>query len=631
MTKKESNSFFFEGEKSPLNFLDGDDEEDKIDLKKLHGILSNSMPKIEEDEDKDLNNLTSVSETDKVFEGEEKNESKKSKECDEIEDELNETSLTAKNSDAGEEKELKGFENFLEKNSPNQCVKSSNSNNNINHLNLNNINISNINIKNEIENKPVDENINIKSEIENEDENINIINNNGQNILNANQLLSNDLKNENKKEVYSQEKNEIFRKKFNSNLYHKKSKSPIFSIHKIKKRSRKVKMLRKKRGIHINRKKDADSIRRKIKTYFHNYLLNLLNTKINKIKFNKIYEFCSHFNRERNKKIINKYLKLNNKFTSTVNIKVNRTILSKKIGDILRTEPISSKYKAYDLKNNCHLTNYILSLKSCSEIHKILDCSYSQIFYEYLHSSYFHTTLKKLKEKDGEPYMNQFKNVSENFINYYNLTQPKNEGKENRFFKDKKIKEKENKSNTLLNNSNSFLEKSDILPGLDFNCDLKLNKKICVFSNSSLSFSNDLSFQEDLKNIFGKNLISEEKEVNKTPVEENKNNENISLSINNFENSFNQFHGFLNEKYLKFQYKIDNINNLVNLYPKNKVNYQKSTNIFNNEFNHYNYNSSSLFDNHSIELLKKPSNEFSKSDETEYNSLKYNSNKEKKM
>lgn len=77
MSKKETNSFIFEEEKIPCDFFDEDDEEDKNEIKKFHEVLTNSSHKMEEDDDnKDLNNITSVSETDKVYVGEVKDETK---------------------------------------------------------------------------------------------------------------------------------------------------------------------------------------------------------------------------------------------------------------------------------------------------------------------------------------------------------------------------------------------------------------------------------------------------------------------------------------------------------------------------------------------------------------------------
>ena len=150
MSKKETNSFIFEGEKIQCDFFDEDNEEDKIEIKKFHNILTNSSPKIEEDDDnKDLNNITSVSETDKVYLGEVKDDTKKSQDSAyEIEDELNETSLTNKNSVVEEEKNPKDLDEILE----NNIINKNNDNNNIlkNQIEINNLGKNNLNISNQI-------------------------------------------------------------------------------------------------------------------------------------------------------------------------------------------------------------------------------------------------------------------------------------------------------------------------------------------------------------------------------------------------------------------------------------------------------------------------------------------------
>ena len=80
---------------------------------------------------------------------------------------------------------------------------------------------------------------------------------------------------------------------------------------------------------------------------------------------------------------INKFLKFDNKFTTNVSINLNRSLLLKKIYQILIEEPISSKYKAFHLKNNSYLTKYLLSLKAIPNIHKILNSTYEDCYKEW--------------------------------------------------------------------------------------------------------------------------------------------------------------------------------------------------------------------------------------------------------
>ena len=408
--KKETNSFIFEGEKIKFDFFDEENEEDKIEMKKLKNILSNSENNIEQEEDdnKDLNNITSVSDTDKVYVGEVKDGTKKSQESEyEIEDELNETSLTNKKCD----EEPKELEEIINNKNNNETIKNEELNKNAK-INLNNQNKILNNIK--------------------QDEDF---------MLNKNNNEKNNNNNKNKN----------------------KNKNRIFIIKKIKLRSKKIQLLRKKKGLHIIRKKDSDTIRKKIKTYFHNYILDLLNSKIKKLNIEKrINEHEQIISKEKiNYKKVKKFLKFNNKFTTNVSINNNRNLLSKKLSYILKNEPISSKYKAYDLKNNYYLTNYLLSLKIDSDIHRVLDLTYMELFNAFIKSINFKNILKKIKNKDGEIYMNKFKYESNNYISYFKNTRAKKisriEYNKKIHYKDK-IKDRNKPKNTksiLINNLNN--------------------------------------------------------------------------------------------------------------------------------------------------------------------------------
>ena len=103
----------------------------------------------------------------------------------------------------------------------------------------------------------------------------------------------------------------------------------MFLIRKIKKRSKKVQFLRKKKGIHLIRKKDSDIIRKKVKTYFHNYLIDKLNNEIKSINWKKVSFHLENniLSQKVKKKRINKFLKFNNKFTTNVSININRNLL----------------------------------------------------------------------------------------------------------------------------------------------------------------------------------------------------------------------------------------------------------------------------------------------------------------
>ena len=370
-------------EKIKGNLFDEDNEEDTNELKKIQSLLSQSKENIEENDDNnnDLNNKTNVSDRDNIYENELK-DANKSKENNNDENELSETYLTNKNSCDGEENSQLKSEDNIE----------------INKLNKNN----NINLfKNEIE-------LNINK-------NINI--NNPKQILNKNILDS--------QEYLLNEKEEL--EKENQKI-EKKKKHPIFLIRKINKRSKKIQFLRKKKGIHLIRKKDSDIIRKKIKTYFHNYLIDKLNFEIKIINWKKfVFDLNDNlFPKKVKKKKVNKFLKFNNKFTTNVSINLNRNLLLKKIYQILIEQPISTKYKAFHLKNNSYLTKYLLSLKTIPNIHKILNSTYEDFYKEFLKSPHFQKILEHIKKKDGMFYLNNFKKVSFNLISFYKKGRQKN-------------------------------------------------------------------------------------------------------------------------------------------------------------------------------------------------------------
>ena len=575
MSKNEANSFIFEGEKMKYNFFDEDNEEDKNELKNLHNILTNSSDKKEEDDDnKDLNNITSVSETDEVYVGEVKDATKKSQESGyEIEDELNETSLTNKNSDEEEEKNEKNpkdEDDIIE-------------NNNI--LNKNSNNMENL-IKNE-----------------NELNGINKINKNNKN--NQNQLLKDNNNEGDKTKNKTKHKKEKHKKK-------NRNKSPIFLIKKIKKRSKMIQLLRKKKGLHIIRKKDSDTIRRKIKTYFHNYLLDLLNSKIKKINIKKeTYNLDGIIiGKKSNKKKVNRFLKFNNKFTTNVTINSNKSLLLKKISHILSIEPISSKYKAYDLKNNCYLTKYLLALTSYSEIHTILNFTYMESYNEFLNSEKYKNILKKIKIRDGEDYMTKFQNVSNNFISYFTNAkpkkEPKNEIKKKIFVKDKHKKEMNDKDK---DKNKEKINLSDI-SGNDFINNSIINNESYKFKSIQemlnivpVNSNNNMSLVEDFHDF----LNHEEKEEKEIDYN-NDINQEFGLIQNFNENSFYIENGNSFIKKDKLFLK-DNFKNLWT--NKNLDSFEKNnlSDIIDNDFMLKNSNYQEEEED-SMAICKKPTNEY---------------------
>jgi hypothetical protein len=235
MSKKGKNTHF--PEKIKGNLFDVDNEEDISELKNINSLLSHSKESLMENDDNnnDLNNRTNVSDRDNISENEKKEDTTlKSRE-----------NILEENENDNSEIFLKD-KNFLVEDIDSQ-LKSDDEKFEINEINKNiNINL----FINDIESK-INKNINIENKI------------NKSNFNNKDSLLT--------------EKKEAVKENLSNE---QKRKSPIFFIRKIKKRSKRIQFLRKKKGIHLKRKNNADIIRKKIKTYFHNYLIYKLNKEI---------------------------------------------------------------------------------------------------------------------------------------------------------------------------------------------------------------------------------------------------------------------------------------------------------------------------------------------------------------
>ena len=287
MSKKGKNTHF--PEKIKGNLFDVDNEEDISELKNINSLLSHSKESLMENDDNnnDLNNRTNVSDRDNISENEKKEDTTlKSRE-----------NILEENENGNSEIVLKD-KNFLVEDIDSQ-LKSDDEKFEINEINKNiNINL----FINDIKSK-INKNINIENKI------------NKSNFNNKDSLLT--------------EKKEAVKENLSNE---QKRKSPIFFIRKIKKRSKRIQFLRKKKGIHLKRKNNADIIRKKIKTYFHNYLIYKLNKEIKISNWKKLsINLESHFRLKKvKKKKINKFLKFNNKFTTNVSINLNKKLLLKK-------------------------------------------------------------------------------------------------------------------------------------------------------------------------------------------------------------------------------------------------------------------------------------------------------------
>ena len=170
-------------------------------------------------------------------------------------------------------------------------------------------------------------------------------------------------------------------------------------------------------------------------------------------------------------------MKLNNHLTSTVSINLNKKLIERKIGNILRYEPISSKYKTYDYQNNTKLVNLILK-KNDVEINSILNMKYKDLFSIFLNSQCYKNLLEKLRKKEGENYVKLFDETGKNFVFYFMFTEPKND-------KNNKLKNKNKFDNDLKNDETSFISNEKYFQDNSFvyNCineDNEMQYEFCV-------------------------------------------------------------------------------------------------------------------------------------------------------
>lgn len=288
-------------------------------------------------------------------------------------------------------------------------------------------------------------------------------------------------------------------------------------------------------------------------------------------------------------------------------------------------EPISSKYKAYDLKNNYYLTKYLLSLKIVSNIHQILNMTYMELYNEFIKSSNFKNILKKVKNRDGEIYMNKFKNVSNNYIAYFNNTiskkEPKCEINKKIFYKDKsKNNDKSKKKKKLLNGSNNK----------SINRELSSNENINEMPNIS-HVNNNMSLIEDFQDFIGNRsfLSIEEKSLYEL--------DHKIFNINNERN--NKYLDFINDFHNENNYIKKSNEYFIDSFEKEqKINENKFWTEKKDEFSFDKNNLSEIANDgfiqeenkymleDSIFISKKRTYEFSNTNESEYTSMKFNDN-----
>ena len=149
-----------------------------------------------------------------------------------------------------------------------------------------------------------------------------------------------------------------------------------------------------------------DNIKRRIKTLFNKYIIELLNNLI-KQKFQK-YKM--------------KFVKLNKRINEDLGIEYNRNLLNKSIRDII--VDISKRYSNTETNKEC--IKFIEEKKDNEEIINILNMTYKELYNIYLKSTKinskdnsFESHKEKLQKLYGKEYLDKFIENAKNFLEYF--------------------------------------------------------------------------------------------------------------------------------------------------------------------------------------------------------------------
>ena len=177
-------------------------------------------------------------------------------------------------------------------------------------------------------------------------------------------------------------------------------------------------LLKKKRGrktyktdYKVHDRDSPDNIKRKVKTHFHNFIIALLNMKIGQFLKKEV-----------------KFGKIASKITQDLTVEYNQKLFQTKIKDIIVV--MSDKYSNKN-RNKIILNEIMKKIDKNSELLLLLNLNYEEIFLNfYLKSNKetfngeeedesYEAHIKKLTEKYGNEYANNFKSTAESLINFF--------------------------------------------------------------------------------------------------------------------------------------------------------------------------------------------------------------------
>jgi hypothetical protein len=159
-------------------------------------------------------------------------------------------------------------------------------------------------------------------------------------------------------------------------------------------------------GNKVHDKFSNDNVKRKLKGLYHKYIISLLNSII-----------------QRKFKMKKKFVHINSKITKNISIEYNRSLLNKKIKDIIID--VSKKYA--DKDNNEICIKIIESHNDNEEIMKLLNMTYKDLYENYYIKSNKNNTIEnsfeehknKIMNSYGKEYLKIFLENAENIIEFF--------------------------------------------------------------------------------------------------------------------------------------------------------------------------------------------------------------------
>jgi hypothetical protein len=141
----------------------------------------------------------------------------------------------------------------------------------------------------------------------------------------------------------------------------------------------------------------ADSIRKRMKTIFNNYIVDKMNSFLRVMEGN-VFIF-----------------KLPKNYSTNLNKKFNQEILSMTVKEVFLADPINQS----DLKRVEHNKAIINRPDTPQEFKEFLEIKMSDVYNMYLSSPEYETTMNSFMKNNGVVYTSRFKRISSKFIEHF--------------------------------------------------------------------------------------------------------------------------------------------------------------------------------------------------------------------